>query len=168
MFLTKIYISFGRRKGNYEKAIGLSIVLPIATAKYSANSLKTFAVIDLLLAIFVCWLVVKFLSLRRYEKVTRGTSIRLETLEKLSDERVTGQRGSMGLYGPGGELPRRFACRMLDSGVSIHHWLVFSSRGWCNLSDSPRYRNDLVAIRRGYFPCSRRLQDVTIIMWNRK
>lgn len=105
------------------------------TVKYSANSLETFAVVDLLLAIFVRWLAVKFLSLRRYEKVTQGTSIRPETLEKLPDERVTGQQGSTGLYGPEGELPRRFAWRMSDGGVSIHHWLAFSSRGWCNLDD---------------------------------
>lgn len=71
------------------------------------------------------------------EKVTWGTSIRPETLEKLSDERVTGQRGSMALYGPGRELPRRFACRMSDGEVSIRHWLAFSSRGWCNLDDIP-------------------------------
>lgn len=39
--------------------------------------------------------------------------------------------------GPGGELPRRFACGMSDGGVSIHHWLAFSSSGWCNLGDIP-------------------------------
>lgn len=57
------------------------------------------------------------------EKVTWGTSIRLETLEKLPDERVTGQPGSMGLHGPGGKLEDLHAgCRIPEFPSTIG-WL---------------------------------------------
>lgn len=112
---------------NCESAIGLRQFW-YSTAKYSANSLATFAVVDFLLAIFVCWLVVKFPSPRRYEKVIRRTSICLKTLEKLPDERVTEWWGLMGLYGLGREnLSWRFACKMPSGEIFIRHSLAFSS-----------------------------------------
>lgn len=119
-----LFISLESERRKCESAIGLRQFW-YSAAKYFANSLGTFAVVDFLLAIFVCWLVVKFPSPRRYEKVTRGTLICPETLEKLPDERVTEWWDSIGLYGLGRELVTKICVQ--DVGWWNFHPLVFSS-----------------------------------------
>lgn len=81
----------------------------------------------------LCWLVVKFPSPRRYEKVIRRTSICLETLEKLPDERVTEWWGSMGLYGLGRELVMKICMQDVEwwnfhlPFVGFLEWFNFDS-----------------------------------------